>query len=122
MKSLGKSSQNSLVTSSAEQKSQTAQSTASPRLEEIAKTFAVTVSGGKIAGESAFSVLQGEAVVLKITSDAPGDFKINGLEKSVSLQSGTAAELKFTPNLVGRFPFVFGSSIVEIGVIEVFPK
>lgn len=86
------------------------------------RTFEVSLINEKIEGTANFSSLSGEAVVINLTSDTAGIFKIDGTDKSVYLEENIQAELKFTPVLVGRFPFKFGQSTSEIGALEVFPK
>lgn len=96
--------------------------TANSQAADNAKTFELTIAKRKLTGEKTISALQGQSILLKISSDEAGTLNINGVEKSVELQSGKVVELSFTPNLTGRFPMVLKDSAVEIGVVEVYPK
>lgn len=86
------------------------------------KTFDIVIKGGKIDGQNISSVLQGDTIRFRIIADEDGEFKINGLEKSVILEKDKQGVLFVTPQLVGRFPMVFKGSIKELGILEVFPK
>lgn len=86
------------------------------------KKFDIVIKGGKIDGQNISSVLQGETIRFRIIADEDGEFKINGLEKSVTLEKDKQGVLFVTPQVIGRFPMVFKGSIKELGILEVFPK
>ena len=95
---------------------------ASQSVKEAKNTFDVSIAGGRIVGNSEFSVLSGEPVVFNVTSDVAGQFRIDGTAIATGLEKDIKTEIALTPVLVGRFPLKFGKSTAEIDILEVFPK
>ena len=96
--------------------------TTNPSSEVQTKLIELVIRGKKIIGQPNLSVLSGDQVKFKITSDEAGQLRINGIEKYVDLEKDTPVELLVTANLTGRFPIVLVVSGTELGVLEVFPK
>ena len=88
-----------------------------------AKVFELVIQGRKVAsGPQALSVIQGDEVTIKITSDEDEELHLHAYDNSVELKAGIQAELKLTASISGRFPYELEKSGTEIGVLEVQPK
>lgn len=108
-----------------ENQNQVPTQTTSPSVapESKVKTFELVVKGKKIvSGPETIKVTEGDEVVIKITSDEPEEFHLHGYDNSVDLETNTEAQLSFTANLTGRFPFELEQSKTDIGALEVSPK
>ena len=103
---------------------QTTQSTAaSPTPVDKTKTFELVFKNKKlVSGESAIKVEEGDKVVIKATSDTEEELHLHGYDVSIDLEKDKQAELSFTANLSGRFPYELEHSGTEIGAVEVEPK
>ena len=97
-------------------------STTSANISSKTKTFELVVRDNKLAsGSSTLSVVQGDDVDIKITSDVSGEFHLHGYDKFVDLKKDATVELKFNANLSGRFPFEIEDTKTDLGALEVNP-
>lgn len=88
------------------------------------KTFNLIIGDRNLkdgAGEL-IEVLEGDEVVLNITSDEPGEFHLHGYGISADLTANELQEIKFTADTAGRFEFEIHEFDKTLGAIEVFPK
>jgi heme/copper-type cytochrome/quinol oxidase subunit 2 len=101
----------------------TQQQTVSPTEVSNIKTFDLVINGKKItSGDSVLKVNLNDEVTINVTSDEAEELHIHGYDNSVELVPSQKAELKFTANISGRFPFELENSGTELGSIEVQPK
>ena len=99
------------------------ESTTSAQPSSMIKTFDLVVKGKKlVSGPDTLTVTEGDEVLINITSDEDEEFHLHGYDKSVDLQASSSAQLKFSANLTGRFPYELEKSKTAIGVLEVQPK
>lgn len=95
---------------------------ASP-IPDTSKNFEIIIKDKKIiSAQSTISVTEGDEVSLIITSDEPEEFHLHAYGNSVDLEASVSAELKFTADKTGRFPFELEKSQTELGAVEVLPK
>ena len=88
------------------------------------KTFDLEINGRQLkngVGEL-IKVLQGDEVVLNITSDEPGEFHLHGYGTSADLTANELQEIKFTADTAGRFEFEIHEFDTPLGAIEVSPR
>jgi len=70
------------------------------------KTFSMTVVRGALPAEQRLlRVEKGDAVRLRLTSDAPGEIHLHGYRLEAKLTPGTPAELAFKAYATSRYPF-----------------
>ena len=70
------------------------------------KPFELAIVKGSVpAPQRLLKVEKGDALRLRISSDAPGELHLHGYRESVKLAPGQTAELAFTAYATGRFPF-----------------
>jgi hypothetical protein len=70
------------------------------------KTFELTIARGTVpASQRLLKVEKGDALRLRITSDAPGELHLHGYRLAAKLAPGQAVEFKFTSYATGRYPF-----------------
>jgi FtsP/CotA-like multicopper oxidase with cupredoxin domain len=70
------------------------------------KTFNMNIVHGALAAhERVLRVDKGDAVRVRVTSDAPGELHLHGYRLEAKLTPGTRAELAFTAYATGRYPF-----------------
>jgi FtsP/CotA-like multicopper oxidase with cupredoxin domain len=70
------------------------------------RQFAFSIARGIVAAEQrVLKVEKGDAVRLRVTSDAPGELHLHGYRLVATLTPGVAAELAFTAYATGRYPF-----------------
>ena len=70
------------------------------------KTFNMNIVHGALpAHERVLRVEKGDAVRVRVTSDAPGELHLHGYRLEAKLTPGTRAELAFTAYATGRYPF-----------------
>lgn len=87
------------------------------------KTFEIEVKNKKLVrGPEIINVFEGEKVIIKILVDEDEEFHLHGYDKSLKLEKDKEAELSFTADKTGRFPYELENSKIELGVIEVSPK
>ncbi len=87
------------------------------------KIFDLTVKKRKlVSGPDTLKVIEGDQVIINIINDEPEELHLHGYDKSVDLEASKAAQLKFSANLTGRFPYELEHSKTEIGALEVQPK
>jgi len=87
------------------------------------KTFELVVKNRQlISGGNTLKVRQGDQVVIRITADEDEELHLHGYDKMVDLQKGVPAELKFTANLTGNFPYELEHSKTDIGSLQVQPQ
>ena len=70
------------------------------------KSFDLTIVRGAVsADQRVLKVEKGDAVRVRVTSDAPGELHLHGYRLAAQLAPGTPAELAFTAYATGRYPF-----------------
>jgi hypothetical protein len=70
------------------------------------RTFELNiVQGSAPAAQRVIKVEKGDALKLKLTSDAPGELHLHGYRLAAKLVPGQPAELAFTAYATGRYPF-----------------
>ena len=69
------------------------------------KTFELTIGHGAVPPpQRLIKVEKGDALRLRVTSDAPGELHLHGYRLSAKLAPGQPAELAFTAYATGRYP------------------
>ncbi|MDB5809983.1 MAG: hypothetical protein JWN94_2105 [Betaproteobacteria bacterium] len=70
------------------------------------KTFELNLAQGAVpAAQRVLKVEKGDAVALKLTSDAAGELHLHGYRLAISIVPGQIAQLSFTAHATGRYPF-----------------
>ena len=70
------------------------------------RSFNLTIVRGAVSAEQrVLKVEKGDAVRVRVTSDAPGELHLHGYRLAAQLSPGTPAELAFTAYATGRYPF-----------------
>lgn len=88
-----------------------------------ARVFELQVKEGRLAsGPSLISAVQGDEIVLRVTSDKADDLHLHGYELGMRLQAGVPGELRFIAHRGGRFEYELHQAHAEIGVLEVQPR
>ncbi len=99
------------------------ESTSSAQINSQVKIFDLVVKNKKlVSGLDTLKVTEGDQVTINIESDEPEELHLHGYDKSVDIEASKAAQLTFTANLTGRFPYELEHSKTEIGALEVQPK
>ena len=74
--------------------------------ESSEKTFSLSIVRGALPAEQRLlRVEKGDAVRLRLTSDAPGEIHLHGYRLEAKLTPGKPAELAFKAYATGRYPF-----------------
>jgi FtsP/CotA-like multicopper oxidase with cupredoxin domain len=74
--------------------------------EPAEKTFSLSIVRGALPAEQRLlRVEKGDAVRLRLTSDAPGEIHLHGYRLEAKLTPGNPAELAFKAYATGRYPF-----------------
>lgn len=93
---------------------------AAPGLPQI---FDIVVTQGRRAqGPAVLSVREGDDVTIRIVADAADELHLHGYDRKVALAAGVRAELSFTADRSGRFPYELEHAKTQIGVVEVHPR
>lgn len=72
--------------------------------EPARQSFELTITGNAVpASQRVLRVLKGDAVVLRVTSDAAGEIHIHGYRQDTKLATAGAAELRFMAHATGRY-------------------
>lgn len=70
------------------------------------KTFTLAIVRGELpAHQRLLKVEKGDALRLRITSDAPGELHLHGYRLEAKLTPGQPSELAFKAYATGRYPF-----------------
>jgi len=72
-----------------------------------------------------YRTTQGNTVILKVTSDGPGEVYVHGYEKKITLKPGGETALTFVAADAGMFPVHLhegDGSMVALAILEVQPK
>jgi hypothetical protein len=70
------------------------------------KAFVLTIVRGAVAAEQrVVKVEKGDALRVRITSDAPGELHLHGYRLAATVAPGQPAELAFKAYATGRYPF-----------------
>ncbi len=70
------------------------------------KNFDLAIVRGMVPAEQRLLKLEkGDALRLRITSDAPGELHLHGYRLEVKLTPSQSAELAFKAHATGRYPF-----------------
>ena len=100
-----------------------AESSPSASTQTNSKVFELVVKNNKlVSGPDTLSVTEGDQVTIKITADVDGELHLHGYDKHVDFKKDTPAELQFSANTTGRFPYELEDTKTEIGALEVQPK
>ncbi len=103
--------------------SPSSESTSSGQTTGSTKTFDLVVKNKKlVSGPDTLTVTEGDQVSINIISDEAEELHLHGYDKSVDLEASKEAQLNFTANLTGRFPYELEKSKTDIGALEVQPK
>ncbi|MEO7726396.1 MAG: hypothetical protein ABIS45_04035 [Burkholderiales bacterium] len=97
------------------------------------KTFTIEiVRGAAPAAQRVLKVEKGDALRIRITSDAPGELHVHGYQLAAPVAAGKPAELAFKAYATGRYPIEWhaadkrGSAAAHRGpplaALEVHPK
>lgn len=104
-------------------KPKTPPSTSSSQNIPQAKIFNLVIQNKKlVSGAGTLQVNEGDQVTINVTSDEADELHVHGYDKSVDLEASKSAQLMFSANLTGRFPYELENSKTEIGALEVQPK
>lgn len=104
-------------TSSAPTASQTAQPTPGPKLFELQ-----VKDNHLVSGPETIQVSQGDQVDIRIQADVDGELHLHGYDKAVEFKKDTPADLIFTADTSGRFPYELEDTKTDLGALEVLPK
>ncbi len=69
-----------------------------------------------------YQVQEGQAVVIKVTSDVADELHFHGYDLHTDLTVGQEGTIEFTANKTGRFEFELENEKKTLGVIDVNPK
>ena len=87
------------------------------------KVFELTVAQGRlVSGPAVLSVTVGDDVTIGVVADAAEELHLHGYDRKINLAAGVRAELQFTADRSGRFPFELEHAKKQIGVVEVHPR
>ena len=87
------------------------------------KIFNLVIQNKKIvSGDETLQVKEGDQITINVLSDEADELHVHGYDKSVDLEASKSAQLMFSANLTGRFPYELEKSKTEIGALEVQPK
>ena len=85
--------------------------------------FELFVKAGRLAsGPAIIQVREGEAVTLRVSSDANDELHLHGFDLHARLTPGATAELEFVANRTGRFGLEMHESHRELGALEIYPR
>ena len=95
-----------------------------------AKTIAIAIKQGKVAGAKSARVTQGDTVILRWTSDQPMELHLHGYDVEATVAPGKPAEMKLDARATGRFPVEVhtherdkgGHGHAALFHLEVYPK
>ena len=101
-----------------------------PGLAADAKIHDIAVKGGKVVGNNTLRVTQGDAVVLRWTSDRPMELHLHGYDVETKVAPGKPGEMKVNARATGRFPVEVhthdksqgGHGHSALFYLEVYPK
>ena len=94
-----------------------------PQPESNKKSFSITIKNGEIvSGEKTVSVIQGENIMIELTTDVEDEIHLHGYDISVRITPHDPAVLQFTADKTGRFSYELEHAGIELGAIEVNPK
>ena len=82
----------------------------------------VVVQGRVEGGPKTLKLKKGDAVLLKITSDAADELHVHGLEQHLQIVPGRTSTLDFVANRTGRFTVELHRSGITLGALEVYPR
>lgn len=86
------------------------------------KVFNLTVQNKKLVGSDTLQAIEGDEIVLNVTSDISEELHLHGYDKHVDLEKGKTVQMKFTADKSGRFPFELENDKIELGALEIQPK
>jgi hypothetical protein len=93
-----------------------------PALEQ-AVAYDLRVEDGRlVAGPEVIQVLQGQEVILNLTSDRMDLFHLHGYDLRAVLPAGVPRTLSFKAERSGRFDFELHRAQAELGALEVLPR
>lgn len=87
------------------------------------KVFELIIKDRKIAsGPSELKVLEGDQVLIKVTSNSADKFHLRGYDTRLELAPGETSVLKFMADIAGRFGLELENSKIDLGTLEVEPR
>ncbi len=82
----------------------------------LQKTFDLNIVHGIApAAQRLLKVQKGDALRVRITSDAPGELHVHGYRLSLQLKPGQPEELAFTAYATGRYPIEWHDAAAPTG-------
>src|SRR5258708_7618896 len=79
------------------------------------RLFELTVKQGKlVAGPAVLAAREGDALVIRVTSDRADELHLHGHDLEMNLAAGRPAELKFVADRSGRFEYELHKAHVEL--------
>lgn len=82
----------------------------------------VVADGERLAGPALVQTLQGEVLLLRVTSDRADELHLHGYDLSTKLAPGETGELKVIARAAGRFELELHERHLPIALIEVRPR
>lgn len=82
------------------------------------RVFSLNVINGKVEGENAVRVTQGERVNLRWTTDSPLDIHLHGYDIEMSLEPGVDVTMRLEAHATGRFPITVHGKPSEEGASD----
>lgn len=87
------------------------------------KVFELVVRQGKlVSGPEVLAAREGDAIVLRVTSDRVDEMHLHGYDLEMNLQPNVPGEMKFIANRSGRFEYELHKAHADFGALEVQPK
>lgn len=87
------------------------------------KTFNLVVKDKKlVSGPKTLQVIEGDTVVINITSDQDEELHIHGYDKALDLGKNKKETVSFPAKISGHFVYELEKSKIEIGSLDVLPK
>lgn len=81
----------------------------------------VVQDGRRLIGPAVIQALQGEALILRVTSDRADELHVHGYDASLGLEPGPARELRLMADKAGRFEIELHRAHAELATLEVHP-
>lgn len=78
--------------------------------------------GALESGPTVVKLMQGDAVTLRVTTDAADELHLHGYDLHLQLCPDEPGTLHFVATRTGRFTYELHQANVELGAIEVYPR
>ena len=87
------------------------------------KAFTIVVRDGQaVGGAQSFQVKEGDTVVIRYESDAPGVFHLHGYDIETEVEAGVEGVETFLAVATGRFPIEIEATGETVAFLEVLPR